>query len=247
MITSFQVQLLGNLRFQFDDHSECQLKKSTRIQLLIAYLLLNRERSCRRDEIAFCFWPDTTDRQARTNLRKLIYDTRKRVSIMDKLICVDDDSLQWQPLIPVSLDVKEFEKALLAAAQMPDADSQHKTLKEAVDLYSADLLVGHYQDWILPERDRLRELHLNALEDLMDLSEEQGDLRCAIRYGHRLLRYDRLHESTYCALIRLYRLCGERGRAIEMYNACEKVLSQILSVHPSPQTQKEYACIMHTH
>lgn len=244
MRNQLQVQLLGNLRFQFSDNSTCQLKKSARVQLLIAYLLLNRNRPCSRDEIAFCFWPDTTDRQARTNLRKLIHDTRKRISTMDALIYVDESDLQWKPSIPFSLDVKEFEQALATAALRQDACSQQVALSNAVELYSADLLVSHYEDWILPERDRLRELYVHALEELMALSEDQGDLRCAIRYGHRLLRYEKLHESTYCSLIRLHRMCGERGRAVQVYEQCEKLLDEMLGVPPCAETQAAFAMIM---
>lgn len=244
MNNPLRIQLFGTLQFRFNDTSRCPLKKSGRAQLLFAYLLLNRKRSCSRDEIAYRFWPDTTDRQARTNLRKLIYDVRKLVPHLDELILIDDAHLQWQPSFPVSLDIKDFEQALAVAPRQQDICVQQTALQDAVELYAADLLLGHYEEWILPERDRLHDLHIKALEELMLLAEQRRDFRCAIRYGHRLLRHERLHESTYCRLIRLYRLSGERGPAIKIYEQCEKVLYEMLDVIPCPETRAEFSRVI---
>jgi hypothetical protein len=42
-----------------------------RMQALLAYVLLHAGSSVRRQQLAFLFWPDTTEPQARTNLRQL--------------------------------------------------------------------------------------------------------------------------------------------------------------------------------
>jgi DNA-binding SARP family transcriptional activator len=46
--------------------------QSERIQNVLAYLLLNRHAPISRQQLAFAFWPDITDAQARHNLRTLL-------------------------------------------------------------------------------------------------------------------------------------------------------------------------------
>jgi len=244
MDDQLQVKLLGNLQLHYKGSTMNQVKKSTRAQLLLAYLILNRTRPCGRNEIALRFWPDTTNKQARVNLRKLIYDMRRWLPNMDEIIRVDNDSLCWQPTLSFSLDVINFEQALTAATTCCTIRTQQAALTDAVELYCADLLTGHYEEWILPERDRLHRLHITALEKLIELTEQQQDFRSAIRYGHRLLRYERLHESTYCTLMRLHRFCGERGRAVQIYEHCEQILDEMLDTIPSAQTRAEFERLM---
>lgn len=55
-------------------------------------------------------------------------------------------------------------------------------LERAAGLYRGDLLPGCYDDWIRPERERLRQMAAHALRMLVDLLETQGDYRAAI--GH---------------------------------------------------------------
>ena len=62
--------------------------------------------------------------------------------------------------------------------QNPSALRQ--ALTQAVDLFRGDLLPGCYDEWILPERDRLRQVFFTALERLIVLLEQERDEEAAI-------------------------------------------------------------------
>src|SRR5256714_11645476 len=101
--------------------------------------------------------------------------------------------LRWHPVTPFHLDVAEFEQTLTeadAATRRNDQRALQAALEQADSLYRGELLPGCYDEWILPERERLRRRHLQALEQLLRHFEVQGNTMIAIRYAQRLLGLD---------------------------------------------------------
>src|SRR5438105_15332103 len=113
-------------------------------------------------------------------------------------------------------------------------------LEQAVELYRGDLPPDCYDDWILPERERLRQQQLAALERQLLLLERQRDYPAAIHAAQRLLRHDPLHELTYQHLMRLHARSGDRASALRAYQTCAAVLRRELDVDPSPATMAAY-------
>ena len=60
-----------------------------RLQSLLAYLVLHRATSVSRQRLAFLLYPDSTEEQARTNLRNLVYLLRKALPLLIRTIRVD--------------------------------------------------------------------------------------------------------------------------------------------------------------
>ena len=69
------IKLLGVFSVTLDDSPVAGLHQP-RLQSLLAYLLLIRHAPQSRQSLAFLFWPDSTEKQSRNNLRKLIYGLR---------------------------------------------------------------------------------------------------------------------------------------------------------------------------
>lgn len=122
--------------------------------------------------------------------------------------------------------------------------SQRQALEEAVRLYQGDLLPGCHEDWISDERERLQQLYKGALERLIGLLEQEGNLTAAIRVSQRLLRCDPLQESAYQRLMRFYAARGDRGAIARTYQTCAAVLRRELSVEPDSATRKVYERLM---
>ena len=117
-------------------------------------------------------------------------------------------------------------------------------MQAAVDLYRGDLLPACYDDWILPERERLLQAYLSALERLAALREAEGDFGAAIELARRLLSRDPLREASYRLLMRLHVLNGDRGAALHVYHSCASVLQEELGVEPDPATRRQYEQLM---
>jgi DNA-binding SARP family transcriptional activator len=237
-----QIQLLGNFQLLYNSESVTALNQA-RLQSLLAYLVLHRNAPQSRRHLSFLFWPDSSEAQAQSNLRKSLHRLRQALPEATRFLQVDATTVQWQPVGPVVLDVVEFEQSLAAAVraeQAGDLNKERSALTQAVDLYVGDLLPGCYDDWITPERERLRERFLSAVERLSELLEQQRIYAAAIQAANRLLRSDPLHEETYQRLMRLHVLNGERASALRVYHSAVTVLKRELGVEPNQRLQELY-------
>ena len=240
------VHLLGDFRLTYGEEPVTSVNTS-RLQSLLAYLMMHRDAPQSRHHTAFLFWPDSTEAQALTNLRNLLHHLRRALPDADRFLQADTLNLQWQSDVPFTLDVADFEAALARAEQTEQAGDQatlQKALEEAVAVYQGDLLPSCYADWIQPERERLQQAFIGALERLARLLEEKRDYPGAIDHAQRLLRHDSLHEATYQRLIRLYALSGNRAAALRIYHTCATVLRRELGMDPSPATRRAYERVL---
>jgi predicted ATPase/DNA-binding SARP family transcriptional activator len=243
---TLHIQLLGEFRLSCGDAPVSKVN-APRLQALLAYLVLHREAPQPRHHLAYCLWPDTTEAQARTNLRQLLHALKQALPEADQFVHADAQTLQWRSDAPFRLDVAEFEQALKAAdaaAQQGDTSASRVALEQAIALYHGDLLPSCYDDWIVPERERLRQAFTAALERLLLLLERAGQPREAIAYAERLLRHDPLREETYRALMRLHAACGDRAGAVRVYQTCATVLERELAVEPSAATREAYEQVL---
>ncbi|MBE3560471.1 MAG: AAA family ATPase, partial [Ktedonobacteraceae bacterium] len=245
--SSLHIHLFGDFSIFYEEQQITSVT-ATRLQSLLAYLVLHRGIPQQRQHLAFLFWPDTTEAQARNNLRQLLHQLRQVFPAVSHFLCIETNTLHWRIDRLLYLDVAEFEQALdLAdqAVQQQDRSRLQATLERADSLYRGELLPGCYDEWILPERERLRQQHLQALEHLLSLLEAQGDIVTAIRYAQRLLRCDPLREDSYRHLMRLFTLNNDRASAVRVYPTCAATLQRELGVEPDPLTREAYERLLH--
>src|SRR5215213_5539585 len=79
------IRLFGALDLRYGDRSLSPLA-SARVETLLAYLLLHRDTPQSRQRLAFALWPDSSEAQARTNLRHLLHDLRRALPDADRFI-----------------------------------------------------------------------------------------------------------------------------------------------------------------
>src|SRR5688572_16850540 len=161
--------LLGGFRARLDhDHPVViAIKKS---QALLAYLSLPLGQAHPRDKLAALLWGDMRDAQARAGLRQTLFTLRKVLGDPDPLRLVGE-TVALDPALVV-VDVGAFEQRVALGTR--------GALEEAVALYQGDMLEGltlqepPFEDWLLAERMRLRELALEALARLLAQYRDAG-------------------------------------------------------------------------
>ena len=236
------IRLFGALDLRYGDRLLSPLA-SARAETLLAYLVLHRDAPQSRQHLAFVLWPDSSEPQARTNLRHLLHDLRRALPDADRFLDVSARTLRWCTDAPYWLDVAVFEDAL-ARAQDDTVDGGLVALREAVATYTGDLLDDCYDDWLVARREQLRLRYLDALERLAMLLGERGDHAQASELAERLVRNDPLNEQAYRLLMRLHAESGQLARALQTYHLCSAMLERELGVEPSPATRAAYEALL---
>lgn len=249
MISTLHIHLLGDFLLVSGETPVTTITVP-RVQSLLAYLVLHRDAPQNRSHLAFLLWPDSTETQAHTNLRQLLYHLRQSLPDADQFLYADKHSMQWLPTqtdASWTLDIQEVEQAFAQAEQaeqVQDTTRMRQALEQVMHLYHGDLLLSCYDEWILPERDRLRELFLSTAERLIALLFQERDYDAAILAAQQLLQQNPLHEATYRQLMRLYALRGERATALRVYHTCVTILERELEAEPSEVTQAIYESLV---
>jgi DNA-binding SARP family transcriptional activator len=226
------IRLLGNVDLRTGDTPLAPLESARAVSLL-GYLLVHRGVALPRQRLAFLLWPDSTEAQARTNLRHVLHTLRRGLPDADRFLEVTPSTLRWLTDAPYQLDLAQFLEAL--------ADNR---LQDAIDAYSGDLLEGSYDEWVLEERERQRDRYLDALELLLYQWEERQDWPAAIRCAERLVRSDPLREDGHRALMRLHDARGDRARALRAYHAYAAMVQRELDVEPSAAMRAAYEALL---
>lgn len=241
MVTSnVQVWLLGDFRLQVDEQP-LTLALAPRAQSLLAYLLLKPQSSHSRQHLAFLLWPDTNERQARTNLRNLLFQLRQSWPTIDQYLQISAVTLQWEPRIALTVDVSRFEAALALAEQsVANEEQQLAAYQQALAWYGGDLLPAHYDEWILNGRERLRARYLGLLQQLSEVHGKRGHYGQAIQITERLVQADPLREESYRRLMQFHIENHDHAQALRTFYTCATTLQQELDVDPSPLTVAIY-------
>ena len=135
----------------------------------------------------------------------------------------------------VEVDVAAFERRV--------AEGTPQALEQAAELYRGDLLLGFsvneplFEEWLVAERERLREMALEALARLLAHQTEGASTERAIQTAVRLLALDPLQEAVHRALMRLYARQGRRGAALKQYQVCVGALQRELGTEPEAETK----------
>jgi DNA-binding SARP family transcriptional activator len=233
--------LLGGCQVRLDGGPPLALP-TRKIQALLAYLALPVGREHSRDKLAALLWGELSEGRARNSLRQAVFSLRQVLEpVQPACLCVAGGTIALNP-DAVDVDATRFEQ--LVREGTPAA------LERAVGLYRGDLLEGltlqepPFEEWLMGERERLRELAVEALAGLLAAQRAAGAVEAALQTGLRLVGLDPLQEPVHRTLMRLYAQLGRRGSALHHYQLCVGVLQRELGVEPEDETKQLYQEIL---
>jgi DNA-binding SARP family transcriptional activator len=237
-----RLRLLGGFSLAFEGELVTAVD-APRLQSLLAHLVLEPGIRHPRERLASLFWPESEASQSRTNLRQALHHLRRALPESDRFLEAEARVVRWRADAPVWLDVAEFETLVARAGEAREAgetNDEREALEGAVALYAGDLVPDCYDDWIVPERQRLRESFLGAAERLTELLELERDYRSAVPWARRVLDEDPLNEQSCRRLMRLYALCGDRAAALRVYHGYATSLAREAGVEPGAEIREAY-------
>ena len=247
-MTELSIQLFGKFTVQADGQRLGGID-SSKVQELLAYLLVYRDRPHTRESLAELLWQASSTAQSKKYLRQALWQMQQWLPKAqgEPLIRIEPDWIRISPEASYKLDVAEFESAFELVHGVPGeklGDKIVALLVQAAGLYRGDLLEGWYSDWCLYERERLQNMWLATLDKLMSYCEAKRDFEAGLAFGTQVLRKDRARERTHRRLMRLAYLAGDRTGALRQYERCVQALDEELSVRPSRRTEELHQQIL---
>jgi DNA-binding SARP family transcriptional activator len=191
-------------------------------QRVVAFVALH-ERPVLRPYVAGTLWLDCPETRAAGNLRSALWRIQRHAPA---LVSADGHMLQLGRCVRV--DLREAEA--LARAELADSSPG-----AAPEMLALDLLPDWYDDWVLLERERFRQLRLRALEFRCTRLTAAGRLDEALEAGLLALAGEPLRESAHRALVRLHLAEGNAAEALRQFRLCRRLLLEQLGVEPSPR------------
>jgi DNA-binding SARP family transcriptional activator len=191
-------------------------------QRLLAFLGLRRH-PLLRSHVAATLWVDSSEHRSQASLRSTLWRINQ-----------------------ASHDLVEAGRSHIALGQTVDLDVQAMASKAhaliAGHNYSPDdetnlvddLLPDWYDDWVVWERERLRQLRLHALEALALRLMRAGRHGEAVEVSQTALRDEPLRESVHRVLILVHLAEGNPAEALRQYRLYEHLMGSELNVEPSP-------------
>ena len=214
-----EVRLLGVVEIILDGR-RLRAFNSLRLQRSLALIAIRRDLK-HRSRLAFELWPDSDERQARTNLRKLLHDFRHSLPDIGEFVEIDNEIVRWIPTGPSAVDVLRFRDAMAVG-----------DLELAARLYSGDLLPACYDDWVLNERAKLRAEAYQAFVRLTEEAAGRDDHKATIKHAQRVIDLEPTDEAAVRIQMEAHLALGDRAAALRSYHRYAEVLERDLEVAP---------------
>jgi DNA-binding SARP family transcriptional activator len=234
---SLRLELLGGFRAIAGQKPAGQ-DLTARHHQIIAFLALQHAPVVARQKIAGLLWPDSTDAQALTNLRRELHHLRQVLPEIETALDIGTRTLGWRAS-RVVLDLDEFRHAAEEGLR-----GRRDRLEAAAALYIGDLLPECDDGWIVSERSRVRDQAIQVIAALIKMLDDERAFGPAIDQAQRLLQIDPLHEGAWRSLMRSHARRGERAVALQVYQRCVAVLKQAVGAPPDPATHLVYREIL---
>ena len=176
--------------------STCRSKrdKLAKSRALLAYLARHPGQAQARPKLSALLWGDHSEAQARDSLRQALSLLRKALSHVDpRALIAHEDTISFEPRV-LTTDAILFEELVT----QPRAES----LEKAVGLYGGEFLEGfqvsapEFESWATAERQRLREMALDAMTKLLDHYLSTSAVERGIRMAAQLLAADPLQSVS---------------------------------------------------
>jgi predicted ATPase/DNA-binding SARP family transcriptional activator len=198
-------------------------------QSLLAYLMLNADRSHRREKLAGLLWPDSEEVNARNNLRQTLWRLRKAVG--EDYFLADRVSVGFNPNANYRLDVAILQEGV---AEKDSADA----LIRSVSVYEDILLPGFYDDWVVLEQGRLQAIFEDRMQMLLDRLVEEARWREVREWAERWIAQGQVPEPAYRALMMAHAGLGDQATVATVFQRCAEALDKEIGVESSTETRE---------
>jgi len=213
--------MLGGFRLSRDGN---EIRVAPGAQRVLVFVAL-QDRPTLRSLVASTLWLDATDAQAGANLRSALWKLGRTGADV-----IEPVGASLQLAGDVTVDLGDSTALARLAITSP---SWWQPAEGDVALLTKDLLPAWYEEWVLVERERYRQLRLHALEALCQRLTDLQRHSSAVQAGLAAVAAEPLRESAQRALIRAFLAEGNVSEARRQYEDFRELLRDELGLAPS--------------
>ncbi len=218
-----------------------------------------------REHLGALLWPESNPARSYASLRNTLGHLQSALrqasgQAQTAYLSVTHNALALNPDADIHLDLHTVERAYTQARAdrssrtPPEGSISLSVLQTAATCYRGDFLAGFslgdapgFDDWAAVQREVWRRRLSLILDRLSEIQFARGELASTAETASLWIALDALNEVAYRRKMRAHFAAGERGQALETYDACRAVLAAELSVAPEPGTEALAARIRTQH
>ena len=245
---TLQVQMLGQFTLRYGDRTISDSDdRSRRVWSLLAYILYNHGRSFAQEELIHLYWSNGEKSADPGNALKSIFHRIR--TALDKLqpglgrllIRRKAGRYFWNNVIPLSLDIEDFEAHFHAAEAAGDDDVRLAEYQAALALYAGDPLPRMTDEiWTIPIVAYYHSLYTRAAAGAIELLEKQERTAEAVALCRRAIHIEPYQEDLYEHLMRGLLRTGDMKGAMSVYEEMSELLFAHFGVMPSETLRTLY-------
>lgn len=245
---TLQVQMLGQFTLRYGDRTISDSDdRSRRVWSLLAYMLYNHGRSFAQEELIHLYWSNSEKSADPGNALKSIFHRIR--TALDKLqpglgrllIRRKAGRYFWNNVIPLSLDIEDFEAHFHAAEAAGDDDVRLAEYQAALALYAGDPLPRMTDEiWTIPIVAYYHSLYTRAAAGAIELLEKQERTAEAVALCRRAIHIEPYQEDLYEHLMRGLLRTGDMKGAMSVYEEMSELLLAHFGVMPSETLRTLY-------
>ena len=242
-----------------------QLALPTRKTVALLIYLALEARPQPREHLATLLWPEANPDRSYASLRNTLARLQRALrqasgqAQTDHLL-VTHTAVGLNPEAKIDLDLQTVERAYAlaradrASRLLPEGAASLPLLQSAAACQRGAFLAGFslgdapaFDDWAALQREVWHRRLGLILDRLSEIQFAHGEFAGATETAVHWIALDALNEAAYRRKMRAHFAAGERGPALETYEACRAVLAAELSVEPAPETAALAARIRTVH
>jgi DNA-binding SARP family transcriptional activator len=214
-------------------------------RLLLAYLVVNRERACPRAELIDVLWPENPPAAADTALSALLSKLRRALG---EGALSGRSELRLSPVVAVQVDAEEAVAATRRAeAALHDGDlrAAAAAAHEALASCAGDVLADCDGPWLIGQRNALDTLRVRAHEALAEASLRAGAAADAAEAARGAVALAPFRESAHRLLMEAHALAGNPAEGLRAFEDLRRLLREELGTAPGPEAMALHERLLH--
>lgn len=234
-----RIQLCGRLKVEIAGAHVTPRLRGRQGRVLLAYLVINRNRAVSRDELITAIWPQKLPVNPNAALRTQL--SRLRDALGTEALA-GRDTIEIRLPLDTWIDIEAAEQALLAGGVEARADNWRDAWAHAhiaLNISGRPFLAGFHAPWVEDVRRELSETHMLARETIARAGIGLGgsELPRAAKAARELIREAPFRESGYILLMEVLVAAGNTAEAMRTYERVRQLLARELGTAPGAELQ----------